>query len=151
MRDERQYVIDAIGAFLNGSSADHDWDDFTSCSLHDLELDSIRRRAGALDLPLDAEGEAILKALRTEAEFWHGVDLTKPKPWRTEAGMICGLALGALLWGSSYVPGAGLFQNFELILFPTAMGILVVTLRNKRKKVGPYDPEIIAQNKRGRV
>lgn len=77
--------------------------------------------------------------------------MKKPKPWRMEFGMLIGLFLGALLWWSSYIPDADLFQNSQLIVIPAAMGILVVTFRNKRKKVGPYDPETIMKNKRGRV
>ena len=65
--------------------------------------------------------------------------------------MALGLVGGALLWWSSFVPGAGLFQNPQLLLLPSAMAILVVSIRNKRKKVGSFDPEIMAQNNRGRV
>jgi hypothetical protein len=59
--------------------------------------------------------------------------------------------IGATLWWSSYVPGDGLFQNLQLLLMPAAFGIGVVGLRNKRKRVGPSDPETIAKNKRGRL
>ena len=76
--------------------------------------------------------------------------MDKPNRWRMEVGMLAGLAVGGLLWWSVYDPGAGLMQNPQLILVPVALGILVVNLRNKRRKVGPYDPEIIARNKRGR-
>jgi hypothetical protein len=66
-------------------------------------------------------------------------------------GMVTGLAAGLLLWWSSYVPGAGWFQNLRLIVVPAAVGILIVSIRNRRKQVGPYDPEVIARNKRGRL
>jgi hypothetical protein len=65
--------------------------------------------------------------------------------------MALGLLGGAILWWSSFVPGAGLFQNPQLLLLPSAVAILVVSIRNKREKVGSYDPEIMAQNKRGRI
>jgi hypothetical protein len=73
------------------------------------------------------------------------------KPWNMAFGMVIGLAAGLLLWWGSYVPGAGLFQNLQLIVVPAAVGILIVSIRNRRKNVGPYDPEVIARNKRGRL
>ncbi|UVO53178.1 hypothetical protein [Sphingomonas sp. SUN039] len=73
------------------------------------------------------------------------------KPWNMTVGIVIGLAVGLLLWWGSYVPGAGVFQNLQLIIGPAAVSILIVSVRNKRKKVGPYDPEVIAQNKRGRI
>lgn len=66
-------------------------------------------------------------------------------------GMAIGLAAGLLLWWGSYVPGAGWFQNLQLILVPPAIGILIVSIRNRRKKAGPYDPEVIGRNKYGRL
>jgi hypothetical protein len=80
MLNEQRHVVDTIDAFLNGSSAEWDWDDFTSCSLRSAKLDSIRCRAAAVDLPLDAEGEANLKALREEAAILVEDDLKRPKP-----------------------------------------------------------------------
>jgi hypothetical protein len=151
MRDERQYVFEAIGAFLSGSSGRWDWDDFTSCSLRSPKLDQIRRRAAAVDLPPDAEGAGTLEALLIEVEQFTGDDPTKPKPWPVEIGMACGLAVGAVLWWGSFVEGGGLFQNPQLILLPAAIGVTAVALRNRRKRVGVYDPEIIARNKGGRV
>ena len=75
--------------------------------------------------------------------------MTKPRPWRIEIGAIIGLVIGFVVWWSVRDPVAGLFQNPQLLISPVAFGILIVSLRNRRKKVGPYDPEIIAQNKRG--
>lgn len=151
MRDERQYVFETIGAFLSGSGGRWDWDVFTSSSLRSPKLDQIRRRAAAVDLPLDVEGAGVLKALLVEVEQFTGDDSTKPKPWRLEIGMTCGLAVGAVLWWGSVADGGGIFQNPELILFPAAIGIAAVALRNRRKRVGIYDPEIIVRNKGGRV
>lgn len=65
--------------------------------------------------------------------------------------MFVGLLVGALLWWATYLPGAGLFSNLHLLILPAAMGAVVVALRNSRKKVGVYDPKIVAQNKKGRV
>lgn len=151
MRDERKYVVDTIEAFLDGSSGNWDWDDFTSTSLRSAELNSIRLRAAALDLPLDGDGEAILMALRDEAKLLTNVDIAKPTPWRMATGVFCGLSVGVVLWWNSYIPGAGLFQNLQLLLIPAALGIVVVSLRNRRKKIGPYDSALIALNRRGRV
>jgi len=73
------------------------------------------------------------------------------KPWSMTIGMAIGLAVGALLWWGSYDPGRGIFQNAQLVIGPAALAILIVSLRNKRNKVGPYGPDIIARNKRGRL
>lgn len=67
MKDEQQYTVETIEAFLSGTGGKWDWDDFTSCSLRDARMDSIRRRAMAVDLPLDDEGEAALRELLAEA------------------------------------------------------------------------------------
>lgn len=78
-------------------------------------------------------------------------DVALMKPWNMSFGIVVGLAVGALLWWSSYVPGRGMFQNSHLVIAPAAIAILIVSVRHKRRKVGPYDPEIIARNKRGRM
>jgi len=72
------------------------------------------------------------------------------KPWNMKYGIALGLVVGALLWWGSYVPGEGIFQNLQLLIVPVATAIVVVSARNRRKKVGPYDPEVIVRNKRGR-
>ena len=151
MRDEREYVIENIGVFLNRSGSEWDWGNFISQPLQSESLDSIRRRAATVRLPLDAKGEIFLKELLNEAEYLSESDLTKPRPWRVETGLVAGLLAGALLWWLNFVPGGGLFQNPELILAPTAAGGLVVALRNRRKMAGIYDPDLIAHNKRGRI
>jgi hypothetical protein len=66
-------------------------------------------------------------------------------------GLSLGLLVGALFWWSRYAPGGGLFQNPQLLLVPAAIGTVVVGFRNKRKKVGPYDPDTISKNERGRL
>ena len=73
------------------------------------------------------------------------------KPWSMNIGIAIGLAVGALLWWGSYETGAGIFQNVHLVIGPAALAILIVSVRNKRNKVGPYDPHIIARNQRGRL
>ena len=75
----------------------------------------------------------------------------KPKPWRMEVGIAIGLLVGAIVWWGAYDPGAGLLQNPQLIIVPAAIACIVVILRNKRRKVGPYDPETMARNRRGRI
>lgn len=80
-----------------------------------------------------------------------GARVAKPKPWSMKVGMVIGLVVGVLLWWDAYEPGGGLLQNLRLLLLSTALGAGFVAVRNWRKEVGPFDPEIIAENKRGRV
>jgi hypothetical protein len=61
-------VADDLRDFLNGTSGDWDWDAFTSIPLADARLESIRRRACEVSLPLDAEGRAAIERLLAEAE-----------------------------------------------------------------------------------
>ena len=61
------------------------------------------------------------------------------------------MVVGVLLWWSSYVPSKGVLQNPQLVIVPMAIAIVIVSVRNRRRKVGPYDPETIARNKRGRA
>ena len=67
-RDEAAYAVQTIRDFLDGAGGVWDWDDFTSCSLRDPQLNSIRKRAGAVDLPVGPEERATLEALAIEAE-----------------------------------------------------------------------------------
>jgi len=67
MKDEQKYTVETIEAFLSGTGGEWDWDDFTSCSLCDACMDSIRRRAMAVELPLNDEGETALRELLAEA------------------------------------------------------------------------------------
>ncbi len=77
--------------------------------------------------------------------------MSKPKPWRLDVAVGIGLLLGALLWWSAYDPSGSFLQNPQLILGPAVAGVLVVSMRNRRSKVGPYDPETIAEDTKGRV
>lgn len=67
-QQEAAYAARTIRTFLDGTCGDYDWDDFTSCSLHDLDVDRIRRAAGNVDLPVDDEGQTILLSLADEAD-----------------------------------------------------------------------------------
>jgi hypothetical protein len=63
------------------------------------------------------------------------------KPWSADLGALIGAVCGAILWLVTYEPAAGLFQNWKLIVFPALLGIVIVSFRNMRKKVGPWDPK----------
>ncbi len=151
MEDEQTYVVDTIHAFLKGTGKNWDWDDFENTPLQDERLNSIRLRATALDLPLDLPGKAELLALLEEAEQFTNVDFEKSKPWRMAMGAAIGFLIGALIWWANFIPAAGFCQNPHLLLTPAALGIVIVSIRNRRKGVGPYDPDIAAMNMRGRV
>ena len=69
LQQEAAYVAKAIAAFLDGIGGERDWDDFTSLRLHNHTLDGIRRRALAVNLPVDDDGKAILLSLHAEAEL----------------------------------------------------------------------------------
>ena len=75
----------------------------------------------------------------------------KAKPWRTSVGLMIGLIVGFVAWWDSYDSSKGAFQSLGLIVFCAGMGAFIVDLRNRRKRVGHYDPDTIAENKRGRV
>jgi hypothetical protein len=77
--------------------------------------------------------------------------MAEGKPWRIKIGAAIGLAIGGLLWLDAYESGRGLFQNAERLLIPVVVGILVVIVRNWRKQVGPFDPDVQESNKQGRV
>ena len=67
-QQEAAYAARTIRAFLDGTGGAHDWDAFTSCSLHDPQLDRIRRLAAAVDLPLGREERATLEVLAEQVE-----------------------------------------------------------------------------------
>jgi hypothetical protein len=66
-RQDAAYADQTIRAFLDGAGGAHDWDAFTSCSLRDPQVDTIRKRAGAVDLPVGPEERATLEVLADEA------------------------------------------------------------------------------------
>lgn len=65
---ELNYTVKSIQNFLNDNGGKWDWDDFTSCSLRNPNLNSIRKRALSVDLPLDDEGRVMLENLLIEAQ-----------------------------------------------------------------------------------
>jgi hypothetical protein len=67
-QEDASKVAETIRAFLEGTGGDWDWDDFTSCSLRDQQLDSIRKRAGGVELPVGPDERAALERLAEEAE-----------------------------------------------------------------------------------
>ena len=75
----------------------------------------------------------------------------KSKIWRYDVATIIGLLCGLLVWwgGSgaeqSWLDVAGLLVKFA------GLGLGVALFRNRWKKVGAWDPDTIAENKRGRV
>ncbi len=63
-----QEVAQYLRSFLDDSSGDWDWDDFTSIPIDDPVLESIRQRAASIALPVSEEGPSTLLALMAEAE-----------------------------------------------------------------------------------
>ena len=76
--------------------------------------------------------------------------MKRPKPWRLEAGLATGLIVGGFWWWSSYDPFFGPFHNLRLVLIPAAIGMGVAIIPNRQKKVGPWDPNTIVRNRKGR-
>lgn len=72
--DVARYLRD----FLEGTGKNQDWDDFISIPMADPQLDYIRQRAAALDLPLTPYRTAPLKALIAEAEALAAHDRPRP-------------------------------------------------------------------------
>ena len=67
-KDKAAFAARTIRAFVDETCGPYDWDDFTSCSLRDLEVDAIRLRASSVDLPANADGMRELLALADEAD-----------------------------------------------------------------------------------
>jgi hypothetical protein len=61
-------VAHLLRDFHDGTGDGYDWDDFVSVPIADPRLESIRERAWALNLPVDAKGFGELKLLLEEAE-----------------------------------------------------------------------------------
>ena len=60
-------VASYLDDFIEGRSADWDWDDFTSIPITDPSLDAIRQEAELVQLPVDDVGEAKLRELLARA------------------------------------------------------------------------------------
>jgi hypothetical protein len=54
--------------FIEGFGGNWDWDDFTLMPIANPQLESVRKRAQQVNLPVDEEGLAILRRLLTEVE-----------------------------------------------------------------------------------
>lgn len=65
--DELDYTIKSLRDFLEGSGGEWDWDSYTGVSLNDPKLNSIRKKALMVELPLDDEGREELESLLAEA------------------------------------------------------------------------------------
>ena len=76
--------------------------------------------------------------------------MTKAKPWRVEVGLAIGFAVGVFLWSAGGEPFK-LAELCRLIVGPSVVAIAVISASNKLKRVGPYDPEVLARNKGGVV
>jgi hypothetical protein len=61
-------VADYLRNFVNGQGGEWDWDDFTSVPIADAQLESVRLRAEAVDVPLTEQGATILRELLAEVE-----------------------------------------------------------------------------------
>jgi hypothetical protein len=62
------YAARTIRSFLDETCGPYDWDDFTSSSFQDPEVDSIRLRASSVTLPVHADGARELLVLADEAD-----------------------------------------------------------------------------------
>jgi hypothetical protein len=61
--EERQYALKSMRDFLDDTGGDRDWDNFTTYSLKDKQIDAIRKEAFNIDLPLNNEGREKLGEL----------------------------------------------------------------------------------------
>ena len=61
-------VASYLRDFIEMSGSGRDWDDFTSLPIANPQLEDIRRRAAAVDLPATEDGLATLLGLLAEAE-----------------------------------------------------------------------------------
>jgi hypothetical protein len=61
-------VADYLRNFIEGLGGEWDWDDFTSVPIADPQLEGIRRRAAAVDLPVTEQGSTTLRGLLAEVE-----------------------------------------------------------------------------------
>jgi hypothetical protein len=65
-------VADYLRAFIDGTGDEWDWDEFTHCPIDNPDLEMIRGRALAVNLPADEAGVRELKALLHEVEALAG-------------------------------------------------------------------------------
>ena len=67
-KQQALYAARSIRVFLDDLGDPWDWDDFTSCHLGDPAVDSVRRRAAGVSLPVSDDDKLVLAALADEAE-----------------------------------------------------------------------------------
>ena len=65
--------------------------------------------------------------------------------------MLIGLAVGLLFWLIPDENGSFVLGDLPLILFPGVIAFAIADYRNRRKKVGRFDPELLERNRRGTV
>jgi len=61
-------VASYLRNFIDGKGGAYDWDDFTSVPIADKQLEDIRCKAAAVDLPVTEQGFTTLRVLLAEAE-----------------------------------------------------------------------------------
>ena len=61
-------VADYLRNFIEGLGGEWDWDDFISVPIADPHLESVRKRAAAVDLPVTEQGLTTLRGLLAEVE-----------------------------------------------------------------------------------
>lgn len=66
--DDYSYVVRSLEKFINQTGKVWDWDDFTTSSFKQPELEEIRRQAQEIDLPVTVEGSEKLRSLLMRAK-----------------------------------------------------------------------------------
>ena len=75
----------------------------------------------------------------------------KPNIWRYDIATMIGFVCGLLVWWGGSDARESWFDVAGNLVSFAALGLGVALFRNRWKKVGPWDPDTIAKNKRGRV
>lgn len=96
-----------------------------------------------LTLEQAARAKAAGRDLHPLANIASMPDAAQMKPWNMTVGIAVGLLVGILFWWSSYVPNKGMFQQLQLVLFPPVIAILIISARNRRKKMATMTPRLL--------